>query len=189
MGIFNRVKEIVKTIRFSGSPRLYGRSTAGAGDGEEITIGSGLSLVGKVLSAVGATWDTLTGKPSTFPPSSHTHAWGSLENGLATRDLLYDNAPYTLQFNCGILQLFAEELQIQGTSSLQIYTPQVTAANATAGQVLKLVDSGGTSEFADVVEHGPYANDAAAATGNGITNAEIGQLYYTADGSVKRRMA
>ena len=57
MSIFNRIKDTVKTIRFAASPRLYGRSTAGTGDGEEISIGTGLTLTGGVLSAVG---DNLT---------------------------------------------------------------------------------------------------------------------------------
>lgn len=51
MGIFNRIKEVVKTIRFSASPRLYGRSSAGAGEGQEIVVGAGLSLTGGTLAA------------------------------------------------------------------------------------------------------------------------------------------
>ena len=54
MGIFNRVKEIVRAIRFSGSPRLYGRYSAGAGDGEEIRIGNGLQISGGYLIVTGA---------------------------------------------------------------------------------------------------------------------------------------
>ena len=78
MPIFNRVKEIVRTIVFAASPRLYGRSSSGAGDGEEISIGSGLTLTGGVLSATAAVWSAITGKPSTFPPDSHTHTWSSI---------------------------------------------------------------------------------------------------------------
>ena len=51
MPIFNRIKEIIRTIRFSASPRLYGRSTAGAGNGEEIVVGAGLTLDGGTLAA------------------------------------------------------------------------------------------------------------------------------------------
>lgn len=53
MGIFNRIKEVVRTIRFSASPRLYGRHSAGAGEGEEIRIGGGLQIVGGYLIATG----------------------------------------------------------------------------------------------------------------------------------------
>jgi hypothetical protein len=48
---FNRVKEIVRAIKFSASPRLYGRFSSGAGEGEEIRIGSGLSIVNGELVA------------------------------------------------------------------------------------------------------------------------------------------
>lgn len=40
-------------IKFSNSDRLLGRSSAGAGASEEITIGTGLSLSGGSLSATG----------------------------------------------------------------------------------------------------------------------------------------
>jgi hypothetical protein len=53
MGIINRVKEVVRALRFSGSPRLYGRYSAGAGEGEEIRIGGGLQIVGNYLIATG----------------------------------------------------------------------------------------------------------------------------------------
>jgi hypothetical protein len=48
---FNRVKEIVRAIKFSASPRLYGRFSSGAGEGEEIRIGGGLSIVNGELVA------------------------------------------------------------------------------------------------------------------------------------------
>jgi hypothetical protein len=48
---FNRVKEIVRAIKFSASPRLYGRFSSGAGEGEEIRIGSGLSIINGELVA------------------------------------------------------------------------------------------------------------------------------------------
>lgn len=79
MGIINRVKEIVRTIRFSASPRLYGRSSSGAGNGEEIFIGSGLTLTGGVL-AVSVAWSEITGKPATFAPSAHTHSISDVTN-------------------------------------------------------------------------------------------------------------
>ena len=40
-------------IKISASARLLGRSSAGAGVAEEITVGSGLSLSGGSLSATG----------------------------------------------------------------------------------------------------------------------------------------
>jgi hypothetical protein len=51
MGIFNRIKEVIRTIRFSASPRLYGRYSAGAGEGQEIGIGEGLTIEAGVLKA------------------------------------------------------------------------------------------------------------------------------------------
>lgn len=59
MGIFNRIKEVVRSIRFSGSPKLYGRFSAGAGEGEEINVGTGLRIVGGELQAFGLAGSTV----------------------------------------------------------------------------------------------------------------------------------
>ena len=55
-------------IQFSGSPRLLGRGTAAAGGSEEITLGTGLTMTGTVLSASGG-----------GAPAAHaaTHVFGS----------------------------------------------------------------------------------------------------------------
>ena len=52
--IDNGVVTYAKLQDVSASSRLLGRATSGAGDAEEITIGSGLSLSGTTLSALGA---------------------------------------------------------------------------------------------------------------------------------------
>lgn len=44
---------VVARMHAAASPRLFGRSTAAAGAGEEITVGSGLDLSGGVLTATG----------------------------------------------------------------------------------------------------------------------------------------
>ena len=51
--IDNGVVSYAKLQDISASSRLLGRATAGAGDAEEITIGSGLTLTGTTLSASG----------------------------------------------------------------------------------------------------------------------------------------
>lgn len=52
--IDNGVVTYAKLQDVSATNRLLGRATAGSGDAEEITIGSGLSLSGTTLSALGA---------------------------------------------------------------------------------------------------------------------------------------
>jgi hypothetical protein len=52
--IDNGVVTYAKLQDVSDTNRLLGRATAGSGDAEEITIGSGLSLSGTTLSALGA---------------------------------------------------------------------------------------------------------------------------------------
>jgi hypothetical protein len=58
--IDNGVVTYAKMQDVSASSRLLGRATAGAGDAEEITIGSGLSLSGTTLSALGAPTAVIT---------------------------------------------------------------------------------------------------------------------------------
>jgi hypothetical protein len=56
---------LVPTMIRQATARLLGRSTAGAGETEEIAVGSGLSLVAGTLSSLalgyGQTWQNLTG--------------------------------------------------------------------------------------------------------------------------------
>jgi hypothetical protein len=58
--IDNGVVTYAKLQDVSASSRLLGRATAGAGDAEEITIGSGLSLSGTTLSVLGAPTAVIT---------------------------------------------------------------------------------------------------------------------------------
>lgn len=69
-----------KDIRVSqGGPILLGRQTSGAGKAQEIVVGSGLTLSGLTLSAdASSAWDDITGKPTEFTPSAHTHTFSSL---------------------------------------------------------------------------------------------------------------
>lgn len=200
MGIINRITEIVRTIRFSASPRLYGRSSSGAGNGEEISIGSGLTLTGGVLAATGV-------------PASHTHVSVSITD--ASTYPPYDEENDTF---LPVLVKFDEDGSISPES---IKTNSLTIGNAESGEGQSTVSSNlyfllrwesanglssfsfGTNEFAGVDGRnvsvllpnrsgrmelspiGPYANDAAASA----ASVAIGSLYYTADGSVKRRMA
>jgi hypothetical protein len=90
MGIFNRIKEVVRTIRFAASPRLYGRYSAGAGEGQEIGIGTGLQITSGSLTvnfgAVAAASHTHTASQITdfaasvaaTSPGTHTH--GNISN-------------------------------------------------------------------------------------------------------------
>lgn len=76
MSIRNRITQFLWTlvahIRCSQGNVLIGR-VAGPGPAQELTIGSGLLITGTTLSATGGgggeTWETLAGKPTTFPPT------------------------------------------------------------------------------------------------------------------------
>lgn len=59
------MSDISVTVTNPGSASV----TIGAGDVVAATVSSG----GSVLVTVGTTWDTLAGKPDTFPPSPHLH--------------------------------------------------------------------------------------------------------------------
>jgi hypothetical protein len=200
MGIFNRIAEVVKTIRFSASPRLYGRGTAGAGNGEEISLGTRLSITGNVLNAAATAWADVTGKPSTFAPSSHTHTSADIldatDTAVAGKILKLDEfgvaktqgVTSTTYVRCGdaeatdgigiLMPTGAIFEWVRGNNeSLSILPP------VTVGQYTYTFPSGtGTFAFHPT---GPYANDAAAAS----ANVAIGRLYYTAAGAVLRRMA
>ncbi len=42
-----------------------------------------LEIIGQITSAATATWDTLTGKPSVFPPDTHTHVVADITDYVA----------------------------------------------------------------------------------------------------------
>jgi len=62
--IANNVVTYAKMQDISAGSRLLGRGDSGAGDPEEITIGSGLSMTGTTLSATGGGTVTTTGSPA-----------------------------------------------------------------------------------------------------------------------------
>jgi hypothetical protein len=105
MSIFNRIKEVVKTIRFSASPRLYGRSTAGAGEGQEIVVGAGLSLTGGTLAAtfnettIFGDTAPVNGVAASFTTSfigaNCNLVWTCDEIGTAGNDYSVEFVPYT----------------------------------------------------------------------------------------------
>lgn len=96
MSIFNRIQKTIKSILIRNSPRLYGRFSSGAGTGEEIGIGEGLEIVNGELKVTNTTtsWDSVTNKPSSFPPSSHTHLSVDISDasstGTANKVVKYD---------------------------------------------------------------------------------------------------
>lgn len=83
MSIRDRITQLkqylTKQIRFATGDSLLGRA-GDPGAGQEIKIGTGLTLSGNTLSVTvqEASWDTLVGKPSTFPPSLHTHTFDAI---------------------------------------------------------------------------------------------------------------
>ena len=214
MSIFNRVKDIVKTIRFAASPRLYGRSTAGAGDGEEISIGTGLTLTGGVLSATGSitvAWSEVTGKPATFPPISHAHPISDVTNlqialdGKAASTHTHTSEDVTDATSDGSESTGTPEKLLKTTSDgqlkidgLEVFTLGASSwiCPSNTGYFIVVTAPTGLAANQGIVwpsrggivalqPTGPYTNDAAASSG-GVA---VGSLYYTADGSVKRRMA
>jgi hypothetical protein len=192
MPIFNRFKEIIKSIRFAASPRLYGRSTAGAGEGEEITVGNGLSLTAGVLSAavrsVAGRTGTITLNSSDILDASTMGEADKLlkidENGIAIVQALRSSATVVV----GDPQDTLGQVIIMSGNSIFAWTRGFDEGFSfelptTAGEYLYRLPSG-TGTFA-LHPTGPYANDATAAS-NGVA---VGRLYYTAAGAVLRRMA
>lgn len=53
--------------------KLLGRSSASTGAAELLSVGSGLQLTAGSLQVHNVPWSSLTGVPSTFTPSAHTH--------------------------------------------------------------------------------------------------------------------
>lgn len=87
-------------VRMSASPRLLGRYTAGAGAGQEIQLGAGLSFVGDTLTYTspggGATWGAITGSLGSQTDlvaaldakaaASHVHTTGDLTTSNGSTD-------------------------------------------------------------------------------------------------------
>lgn len=162
------------------------------------------------LFPAGATWETLTGKPATFAPSSHTHTSAQISDsssgGLGEADankLVKFNIDGTLA-SAGLATYFSGfpsnnygQYMAQFRSDQSSYTVSLTADGGVLtnnrnvlwgdrdGYVAITSSPSGVATFVDMrLLTGPFANDEIASN-----TVEIGQLYYTADGSVKRRMA
>lgn len=195
MPIFNRVKEIVRTIVFAASPRLYGRSSSGAGNGEEISIGSGLTLTSGVLS-VSVAWSEITGKPATFTPSAHTHTSANISDASTTGEP-------------NMLVRIGEFGEITGQSLVSSSSVSVGDAQNTDGKVIILSGDGypfswargDDSEFFAIlppvtigqyfytlpsrsgtvalIPAGPYANDQLAAGSAYLGNPLYGLLIFS----------
>jgi len=99
--------------------KLLGRSTAGSGDVEEISIGSGLSLSGGTLSATGggggsSSWDAITSPAGnqSLDMSAHTTTWTAntgITNAVNTLLTIGHNTSGTPAANFGTRLLFKGE--------------------------------------------------------------------------------
>jgi hypothetical protein len=76
MSLRNRITEFVRNVAFSGvqfatSARLLGRASSGAGDGQEISLGTGLGFTGMTLNVTlvaGADYLTPGGAAAAYQP-------------------------------------------------------------------------------------------------------------------------
>lgn len=91
-------------------PGLLGRVANGLGVATEITLGSGLQFTGTVLSATGGggslAWADITGKPSTFTPSAHTHAISDVTGLQTALDGKQASGSYEPAFSSGTTSQF-----------------------------------------------------------------------------------
>ena len=146
-----------------------------------------------------AEWESIVGRPATFPPSAHTHtivltAADKVPGVEGDKLVITQAGEYYVDNETGLCYI---ELPAEGFPGL------THVANATSEELLVLVpgsgspvatiapastarlaflDSSWRGEFAPA---GPHADDVAASAG-GVS---IGQQYYTAAGVVRRRMS
>lgn len=82
-GLTIRNKDGTKTARISASGYISAAGFTG-------------NLTGTADSANAAPWSGITGKPSTYPPSSHTHSYLPLAGGTMTGALNFANATWNI---------------------------------------------------------------------------------------------
>ena len=149
-----------KIQNVSATSRLLGRSTAGAGDIEELTIGSGLSLAAGQLTATGAV--TPAGVSGSVQINDGAGALG------AVTDFKWDSAN--------------TELDVPGDLSLDdggTFTTTLQTVTATANRTISFPDLTGTVALvAGSNEQVTYNNAGAQAGGNLGYNATTGVFGY-----------
>jgi hypothetical protein len=149
-----------KIQNVSATSRLLGRSTAGAGDIEELTIGSGLSLTAGQLTATGAV--TPAGVSGSVQINDGAGALG------AVTDFKWDSAN--------------TELDVPGDISLDdggTFTTTVQTVTATANRTISFPNATGTVALvAGSNQQVTYNNAGAQAGGNLGYNATTGVFGY-----------
>ena len=149
-----------KIQNVSATSRLLGRSTAGAGDIEELTIGSGLSLAAGQLTATGAV--TPAGVSGSVQINDGAGALG------AVTDFKWDSAN--------------TELDVPGDLSLDdggTFTTTLQTVTATANRTISFPDLTGTVALvAGSNQQVTYNNAGAQAGGNLGYNATTGVFGY-----------
>jgi hypothetical protein len=149
-----------KIQNVSATSRLLGRSTAGAGDIEELTIGSGLSLAAGQLTATGAV--TPAGVSGSVQINDGAGALG------AVTDFKWDSAN--------------TELDVPGNLSLDdggTFTTTLQTVTATANRTISFPNATGTVALvAGSNQQVTYNNAGAQAGGNLGYNATTGVFGY-----------
>lgn len=183
--------------------RIFG--TDATGKFKQLTYGETRTAIAAAADDHEHTWGEINGKPTLFAPSSHTHNSSEIadatefatSNTIARRDA--EGGIYFAFLRAGAIE--ATTLDTQGTIAvgtnlfangfLQATSFKITngtgnfitiTASYTANRAIAYPDASGILALLPI---GPFANDAAASSGG----VPIGFLYYTADGSVKRRIS
>lgn len=131
-------------LHASASPVLFGRTTASAGAGEEITAGSGLTLSGGVLS--------LTNAPPTWTKVQKTHT--DLQTAATTNDI-------------AIYSLAAKEV----LHSVVIKTTTAFAGTGIVGYVLDIGKTGDLTRYLTNYNGMTAVSDTNFGVGNGVISA------------------
>lgn len=175
-------------VQFANTARLYGRSTAGAGNGEEITIGSGLQLSGGVLS------DPF--HASSGRPLRHLQFTDATMQVINDNQAINDNVPTitdgTEVFNTGAITPLASGNKI----SVDVAIPGRSANNETFA-IAVFADStciGSNVLFAlsgasvPLVCKGKYTFPSASAVTISVRIWSVGVTDYTVNGGVSARL-
>ena len=103
-----------------------------------IQVGGGLNIT--AAGVVSATWDSLSGKPSTFTPSSHTHPFNQItfnNTGTSSQYLAGDGNFHTISYSqiSGVPNLsnYATKDQLDGLATESWVTDQINEISSSGG--------------------------------------------------------
>lgn len=177
----------VADLAFSDSPRLAGRTTAGAGAGEEISVGAGLSLAALTLSS------TIT----QYTDEMAQDAVGGILTDTAEIDLTYNDGAGTItaDIKAGSVAL-ARLVNASARSFIAASAAGAWAERSLSANVLTMLDSADNAAIRSNVGAVNIAGDTmtgalnttgiylGGAGGQALTSAILASLYHSGGNTV-----